>query len=73
MAVTSLTGTLSEYGCYVSPFEGTDGRDDLVRGFSSEDGKSATVARQKGLYDAAVAAHPSSILSLQHEVHREST
>jgi hypothetical protein len=40
---------------------------------SSEDAKSATVARQKGLYDAAVAAHPSSILSLQHEVHREST
>ncbi|KAJ2915371.1 hypothetical protein MD484_g5034, partial [Candolleomyces efflorescens] len=40
--------------------------------FDSEDGKNATVARQKGLYDAVVAAHPSSILSLQHEVHQTS-
>ena len=40
-------------------------------GGSSEDGRSASVARQKELYDAAVKAHPSTILSLEHEVHSE--
>ncbi|KAJ3506057.1 hypothetical protein NMY22_g17369 [Coprinellus aureogranulatus] len=34
----------------------------------SEDGKSAPVSKQKGFYDAAVKAHPSTILSLEHEV-----
>lgn len=40
--------------------------------FDSEDGKSATVERQKALYDAAVLARPSTILSLEHEVHATS-
>ncbi|KAJ3511529.1 hypothetical protein NMY22_g15619 [Coprinellus aureogranulatus] len=38
----------------------------------SEDGKSAPVSKQKGFYDAAVKAHPSTILSLEHEVHSTS-
>ncbi|KAF6746995.1 carbohydrate esterase family 4 protein [Ephemerocybe angulata] len=40
--------------------------------FDSEDGKAASIDRQKGLYDAAVKAHPSTILSLEHEVHATS-
>ncbi|TFK17757.1 glycoside hydrolase/deacetylase [Coprinopsis marcescibilis] len=40
--------------------------------FDSEDGKSATVVRQKALYDEAIARRPSTILSLQHEVHNTS-
>ncbi|EAU83363.2 hypothetical protein CC1G_09057 [Coprinopsis cinerea okayama7 len=48
------------------------GQSIVIWDFDSEDGRSASVERQKQLYDEAAAARPDSILSLQHEVHATS-
>lgn len=79
-AIQRITGAMpafvrppfGDYNDLVLEAAGARGQTVANWDFDSEDGKSATVARQKGLYDAVVAAHPSSILSLQHEVHQSS-
>ncbi|KAJ2928718.1 hypothetical protein H1R20_g8367, partial [Candolleomyces eurysporus] len=79
-AIQRITGAMpafvrppfGDYNDLVLEAAGARGQTIANWDFDSEDGKSATVARQKGLYDAVVAAHPSSILSLQHEVHQTS-
>ncbi|RXW13305.1 hypothetical protein EST38_g12549 [Candolleomyces aberdarensis] len=79
-AIQRITGAIpafvrppfGDYNDLVLEAAGARGQTIANWDFDSEDGKSATVARQKGLYDAVVAAHPSSILSLQHEVHQTS-
>lgn len=76
-AIQRITGAVPAfmrppYGNYndlVLTVAGQRGQSVVTWDFDSQDGLGASVARQKQLYDQVVSQHPSTILSLQHEVH----
>lgn len=76
-AIQRITGAVPAfmrppYGNYndlVLTVAGQRGQSVATWDFDSQDGLSAPVDKQKQLYDQIVAQHPSTILSLQHEVH----
>jgi len=76
-AIQRITGAVPAfmrppYGNYndvVLTVAGQRGQSVVIWDFDSQDGLSASVDKQKQLYDQIVSQHPSTILSLQHEVH----
>ncbi|KIK02588.1 carbohydrate esterase family 4 protein [Laccaria amethystina LaAM-08-1] len=76
-AIQRITGAVPAfmrppYGNYndvVLTVAGQRGQSVVTWDFDSQDGLSASVDKQKQLYDQVVSQHPSTILSLQHEVH----